>query len=251
MATFRDFSLLTPQLNCRLLPNPLMPTSCYLWSLTGYPRATPCRRGIYVLSEFPTELSLYLPLTQNREKLRLPVLPGMTLISYCSNDVTEWGAGYDVLPQSLSSLSTHTVPVPFLLDLSTEGTKSAVMEVCNTLQLDLVPRRIPLRPSMLPIGMPYGTFSEPIPVSSRSPTSLVYMLDADLEMDLDLTVYLHGAGVASFENAPSYPGGVYPPRLIRTHYDLYVKNHPLIGAQKDMLMYRSAALRAYSSPYVQ
>jgi hypothetical protein len=102
--------------------------------------------------------------------IRLPVLPGVTLVSYCSADLVDWGAAYDV-PVSGRDLPPSTEPVPFMLDLSTEGTR------CVTLEVVTSPSGNFMRSRSVPIGEVYGTFSRPLHLSTVAPFGMLYIVE--------------------------------------------------------------------------
>ena len=197
--------------------------------------------GIFVAADFPTSLSVYLPLSVSNTALQLPILPGVTLISYCSSDVVDWGAAYDVPVQDRSH-PTSSGPVPFMLDLSTEGTRCVTLEVVPSAS------GVYMRPQMVSLGEIYGTFPRPLHLSTTAPYGMLYIVEeGDSLENLPLRFGQTCVDICD----PRYPDPAMfsPSRYLVRHYELYVCNSNLTPRERDLLAFRRAMASAYSSPY--
>ncbi len=230
-----------PIVRSRLVHWTIPPHSCFFWPISCLPRNKPCRMGFYVAAQFPTQLSVHLPLAESRPSIQLPVLPGVTLVSYCSADLVDWGAAYDV-PVSGRDLPSSTEPVPFMLDLSTEGTRCVTLEVVPSSSGNL------MRSRSLPIGEVYGTFSRPLHLSSEAPFGMLYIVEEGESLE-NLPFRFGQTCVDIYDPRYPDPFADYPSRYLVRHYELYVCNNSLTPREKELLTFQRSMSSAYTSPY--
>lgn len=230
-----------PIVRSRLVHWTTPPHSCYFWPTTCLPRSNPCRMGFHVASQFPTQLSVYLPLEDDRPVLQLPVLPGVTLVSYCSADLTDWGAAYDVPVQDRSH-PTSPGPVPFMLDLSTEGTRCVTLEVVPSAS------GVYLRPQTVSLGETFGTFSRPLHLSTTAPYGMLYIVEEGDSLE-NLPLRFGQTCVDICDPRFPDPAMFSPSRYLVRHYELYVSNSNLTPRERDLLAFRRAMASVYTSPY--
>jgi len=230
-----------PIVRSRLVHWSVPPHTCFFWPVSCLPRNNPCRMGFYVAAQFPTQLSVYLPLADLRPTIQLPILPGVTLVSYCSEDLIDWGAAYDV-PVRDRDLPPSTEPVPFMLDLSTEGTR------CVTLEVVTSPSGNFMRPRSVPIGGVYGTFSRPLHLSAAAPYGMLYIVEEGDTLE-DLPLRFGQTCVDLYDPRYPDPTADYPSRYLIRHYELYVCNNSLAPRERELVTFRRAMASAYVSPY--
>ena len=229
-----------PEVKARLVHWKTPPHTCYFWPTTSYPRSKPCRMGIYVAADFPTSLTVYLPLSVSSPTFQLPILPGVTLLSYCSSDVVDWGAAYDV-PVQGRILPASTEPVPFMLDLSIEGA------YCVTLEAHPSDSGVFLDVRKDTIGAVHGTFSRPLHADTDAPFGMLYIVDDRETLD-ELPVRFGQTCVDILD--PRYPTHAVgcPSRYLTRHYELYISNSKLLPREKELAVFRRAMSAAYCSP---